>query len=360
MTGEAQQPQAAETDILAEAANAQFRAADFMGAGVVRGVAPAKVNLFLGVGDVRDDGRHEVTNVMHALALHDVLHVNALPLDTADADAARAAMEAGSERFAFGGPAENLLVSVEMVDKTVGIADAYSAGPEALSARDNLAFRAADLLAHELGRTEPERVLIRIEKQIPAQAGLGGGSSDAACVLRCLGAQWAADDAVVQQVACRIGADVPFFLQGGCALYDGAGERFVRELTPLRTPLVLVKPFAGVSTAEAYQAFDAAPCMPTQQQLAQVLQAEAAAEVPLFNGLANAAAQVQPEVAAVREWMSAQAEVDARRMLMSGSGSAFFAEMDSFAQASKVAAAAKQAGFWARPTSFARLRAQTA
>ena len=66
-----------EMDMLAEAANAQFRAADFMGAGVVRGIAPAKVNLFLGVGSQRADGFHDVLTVMHALAMHDVLYVNA-------------------------------------------------------------------------------------------------------------------------------------------------------------------------------------------------------------------------------------------------------------------------------------------
>ena len=175
---------ASVTDILAEAANAQFRAADFMGEGVLRGIAPAKVNLFLGVGPVRADGRHEVENVMHALALHDVLHVNACPLDEAFAHEAQDAIAAGSDALAFSGAEGQLLVSVDVVDKTTKLGEAQ-ASPLDVPAAENLAFKAAAALAEAAGRKTPEHVRIRIEKQVPAQAGLGGGSSDAACVLSC-------------------------------------------------------------------------------------------------------------------------------------------------------------------------------
>lgn len=352
-------PQATVTDILAEAANAQFRAADFMGAGVLRGVAPAKVNLFLGVGGARADGRHDVVNVMQALSLHDGLHVNATPLDDAFAKDAEAAIAAGSEVHAFAGPQDRLLVSVEMVDKTVGLGDERSA-VGTVPVTDNLAFKAVVALAQAAPRSFPsgEHVRIRVEKHIPAQAGLGGGSSDAACVLSCLARLWDLDAEALPSVAASLGADVPFFLEGGCALFDGAGERFVRTLDPLRTPVLVVKPFAGVSTKAAYVAFDADPQLPDPALLDQVQHARSADEVPLFNGLANAADAVQPEVARVREWLRTQEGVDARRMLLSGSGSAFFVEAGSFAEASKLAAAAKQAGFWARPTAFSRLRAQ--
>lgn len=348
---------ASATDILAEAANAQFRAADFMGAGVLRGVAPAKVNLFLGVGAVRADGRHEVDTVMHALALHDVLHVNATPLEDAFAREAKDAIAAGSDALAFADGKEQLLVSVDVVDKTVGIGD-VAVQPLDIPASDNLAFKAAVALAQATGRETPEHVQIRIEKQVPAQAGLGGGSSDAACVLCCLSQLWGVDAALTAQVAATLGADVPFFLKGGCARLIGAGDAFASTIEPARTPLVLVKPHVGVSTRDAYATFDADPVLPSEELLAQMRQARTAEEVPLFNGLANAADALQPEVARVREWLCAQDGVDATRVLMSGSGSAFFAEAGSFAQASALATAAKAAGFWARPTSLSRLRAQ--
>lgn len=348
---------ASATDILAEAANAQFRAADFMGAGVLRGVAPAKVNLFLGVGPVRADGRHEVTNIMHALTLHDVLHVNAVPLDDAFAKEAQDAIAAELIAHAFAGPHDRLLVSVDMVDKTAGLGDERSA-VGIVPIADNLAFKAAVALAEAAGREAPEHVRIRLEKHVPAQAGLGGGSSDAACVLSCLARLWNLDAEGLAPVAAGLGADVPFFLEGGCALYEGAGDRFAHALEPSRTPLLVVKPFAGVSTKAAYAAFDADPLLPSDSQLDEARSARSAEEVPLFNGLANAADAVQPETSRVREWLRAQDGVDAQRMLLSGSGSAFFAEVDSFATASKLAAAAKRAGFWARASALSRLRAQ--
>lgn len=353
------------TDILAEAANAQFRAADFMGANVIRGVAPAKVNLFLGVDRKREDGLHEVVNAMHALAMHDVVFVNVHASDSPEAEAANAALAAeaaASERLALVGPKQQLLVRVDMVDKVGALGEMPGAGDyegSVLACKDNLACRAAHALASALEREGAEYVHIRIEKQIFAQAGLGGGSSDAACVLACLARHWGVDDAaLLARVAGSIGADVAFFLEGGAALYDGAGERFARALAPLRTPLVVVKPQTGVSTKAAYEAFDAHPAFAPDALLARVEAAQDADQVPLFNSLANAAESVQPELAHVREWLCAQPGVSADQVLMSGSGSAFFAQMATFADASAVAARALQAGYQARATSFSSLRAQ--
>ncbi len=348
-----------EMDMLAEAANAQFRAADFMGAGVVRGIAPAKVNLFLGVGSQRADGFHDVLTVMHALAMHDVLYVNARPMTDDDHAEWERASQGVSARSACGGPSGKMLVSVDMVDKTADGAGAGESGAATVPVVDNLAFKAADALARMAGRDEALRVRIRIEKQVPAQAGLGGGSSDAACAIACLARQWGiADEQLLSEAAASIGSDVPFFLQGGCALYDGAGERFVHSLTPLQAPVVVVKPGAGVSTARAYAAFDADPQLASAGMREAVMHAQAADEVLLFNSLTKAADEVQPAVPSVREWLCAQGEVDPSRVLLSGSGSALFAEVDSFAAASRIAARAKGAGLWARPTSFSRLRAQ--
>ncbi len=346
-----------ETDILAEAANAQFRAADFLGPGVVRAVAPAKVNLFLGVGEHRRDGLHQVVTVMHALSIHDTVYVNALPLSGSEADDGAAAIKAGSPKLAFGGPDDRMLVSVDLVDKTNSL---FASGdPLELRAEDNLCFKAADQLARALGRTGSQQVRIHLEKHVPAQAGLGGGSSDAAAVLACLAKLWEIhDEELLQEVARGLGADVPFFLKGGCALFEGIGERFVRSLAPANTPLVVVKPSFGVATAAAYRAFDQDPQLPTESLLARTRAAQCAGDVPLVNNLTKAAEQVCPDLANVREWLASQRGIQADRVLMSGSGSAFFAEVGSFAEASQVAAAAQREGLWARTTSFSKLRAQ--
>ena len=98
--------------------------------------------------------------------------------------------------------------------------------PLPVAASENIVFRAIDALAHEVGRTEPDFLEVRLEKHIPHQAGLGGGSSDAAAAL--LGAARLVGDRprrsrVGARRAHRLGSDVAFFLHGGCACFDGDG-----------------------------------------------------------------------------------------------------------------------------------------
>ena len=126
--------------------------------------------------------------------------------------------------------------------------------------RENIVWRAARELWTTLGRRgQPRDVAVSIRKAIPMAAGLGGGSSDAACALRGLCALWevAPGHPCLQRVASRIGSDVPFFLDGGVALASGRGERVrrVRAVTPFW--VVLALPRWGVSTADAYRWFDA-------------------------------------------------------------------------------------------------------
>ena len=96
-----------------------------------------------------------------------------------------------------------------------------------MPAADNLAFKAADRLSRAVGRDLPEAIQLRIEKHIPAQGGLGGGSSNAAAVLVGLAKAWglAADDERVADVARSLGADVAFFLHGGCVPCSAASAR---------------------------------------------------------------------------------------------------------------------------------------
>lgn len=339
-----------DVDMLAAAREAQWSAAAFMGPGAVKLVAPAKVNLVLAIGEKRPDGYHDADTVMHALALHDTVYLR-VEAATADevAEAAAGAAAAGRDDVALGGPADNLLVSIDLADR-VG-ADLR------VPAAANLAFAAADRLARAVERDAPEHVQLRIEKHIPAQGGLGGGSSDAAAVLVGLAAQWglAPGDERVLACARSLGADVAFFLHGGCAQLDGVGEVLRRRLAPSGRAVVLVKPAVGVSTAEAYRVFDEYPTPVPASVLAAVDAAPCADAVPLFNNLAPASEALLPELAAVRQWLAER--VGEGAVLLSGSGSATFALVDTFAEASALATAATTCGWWARPTTLSGLRA---
>lgn len=338
-----------EVDMLAAAREAQWSAVAFMGSGTVKVVSPAKVNLLLSIGKRRPDGYHEVDTIMHALALHDTVYLRAEAATADDVARAAEAVAAGRSDIALGGPADNLIVTIDLADRT--------GFDLTVPAASNLASKAADALARAAGRTEPESVQLRLEKHIPAQGGLGGGSSNAAAVLVGLASQWglAPDDELVQATARSLGADVAFFLQGGCAQLGGAGEELQRTLAPSHKAVVLVKPAAGVSTAEAYRRFDEDPVPVPPVVLAQAQAAAAADEVPLANNLASAAEALCPELVAVRQWLAAEAGPDA--VLLAGSGATTFTVVDSFAEASRVATAALARGWWARPTTFSGLRA---
>ena len=174
--------------------------------------APAKINLRLAVGPRGEDGYHPLTTLMVALA----------------------------------GVAD--IVTAQRADRRV-VACPGLEGPA------NLAWKALDVLEAEVGRALPLEV--RIEKGIPAQAGLGGGSSDAAATLV------AADrihglglgDQGLERVAAEVGSDVPFFVRAGAQWARGRGERLRPAFAPAFTA-VLAKAPGGLSTAAVYAAFD--------------------------------------------------------------------------------------------------------
>ena len=166
-------------------------------------VAPAKVNLVLEVIGRRSDGYHNIDTVMTTVDLADRVRIT---------------------------PHSQLDVSLTG-EHAAGIAEA-----------DEISARAAQALAVACGR-EP-CVRIEVQKRIPHAAGLGGGSSDAAAVLRGLNALWDLDWPLerLEAVAAAIGSDVPFFLHGGVARCTGRGER-VEPLRDLRTlQMILLVP----------------------------------------------------------------------------------------------------------------------
>ena len=165
----------------------------------------------------------------------------------------------------------------------------------------------------------------------------------------------APDDPRIEAVAKTLGADVAFFLRGGCALYDGVGENFARSLVSRKDAVVLIKPEGGLSTAAVYNAFDANLDMPSDAQVAALQSAETAQQVPLFNGLAAVAGQLDENLAAIRTWALAQpGVVDA---MLTGSGSCSFAICETASDALALTAAAQAQGWWAASTYFTNIRA---
>lgn len=332
-------------DMLNAARNAQWEADAFLGYGSVKAVAPAKVNLFLSVGDKLPDGRHQVTTVMHSVTLHDTLYLHGEAVE--DVMMPGAELSAGQ---ALGGPCDNLLLSIDAVDK--GAAMALD-----IPAEENIIFKALDAYCRLVAFDQPYRVAIRLEKAIPHQAGLGGGSSDAAAALLAFARTLGHDPARPEllEAAQAVGSDVAFFFQGGCALMEGAGEQLAHSLVPAKRPVLLVKPPVGVSTAAAYEAFDREGCAVDPALVAQAQEATAANEVPLVNNLAPAAQAVTPELEDVQQWLASQDAVETT--LLCGSGSCFAAFTRSFDDAVALAAEAGKRGWWSRATSLSALRA---
>ena len=166
--------------------------------------------------------------------------------------------------------------------------------------------------------------IVRCEKRIPAEAGLGGGSADAAAVLRGLQKlHRMASDQELTKIALSVGADVPFCLYGGLARCQGIGEL----LTPFaaKEPLhfVLAKPPVGVSTRTLFEALPLPrPRAQTHAAMRELAQGDAASLAPfLSNALESAAVELVPEIGQYKERLLAAGALAA---VMTGSGSAVF------------------------------------
>lgn len=180
---------------------------------------PAKINLTLRVGPRRVDGFHDVHTLLQSIDLSDTLVISGRP-----------------GPFAFS-----------------------TRSKEVPADRTNLVWRAAELLWRAIGRDgEPHDARVRLEKKIPAAAGLGGGSADAAAALVGLNKVWRGRQSRRDLItlAATLGSDVPFFLFGGTALGTGRGEEVypVDDVRPLG--IVVIKPLVGVATADAYRWLD--------------------------------------------------------------------------------------------------------
>lgn len=296
---------------------------------VTKIISPAKVNLVLAVGEKQKSGFHEVQTIMHSLALHDTLSMR---------------------RFDDEGSGDGLQVMLKCESS-------FTIDPLLIKAEENIAYKAVVELAKALGRTQDETIEMILNKVIPAEAGLGGGSSNAAAALVGAATLWGVgvEDERVQEVASRLGADVSFFLKGGCARLSGKGDVFEAQLEPRSGFVLLVRPDAGVSTGKAYAAFDEDPVLPGSEYLSSIATLDAAANVSLYNNLEKAACSVTPVVAQVLEWGRAAAGEE--NVVLCGSGSAVCCIFDSYQAACEASVEARKHEWWTRVTSFSPLGA---
>ncbi|TGE36489.1 4-(cytidine 5'-diphospho)-2-C-methyl-D-erythritol kinase [Desulfosporosinus fructosivorans] len=265
--------------------------------------AYAKINLALAIHGIREDGYHELQSVMQSIALHDIVRVRR---------------------------------HGEKVVCRCG----------ALSGPGNIAYKATMLFLEQLGRFEG--LEIEIVKNIPVQAGLAGGSTDAAATLRLLNQLYGEPlgREALLTLARKCGADVAFCLNGGTMWATGRGERLEALPTAPELDLVLTKPFSGVNTREAYRRFDLvgqsgyltktdwekALAQKTKQQIVDLL----------YNDLEPVSAQMVPEILVLKQHLL---ELDCYGALMSGSGSCVFGIAQGKQHAIEVAARLRKKGF---------------
>lgn len=287
---------------------------------------PAKVNLFLEVLSRRADGFHELETLMAPIGLYD--HVSLAANSTGSLSLAC--------RWARG------VEGYRTRHRNVGIG-VWEAIP---AEGDNLALRSLNLLRRRAGIGVGADVTL--VKRIPAAAGLGGASSDAAAVLVAANIAWGLDWSRPQlaEVAAELGSDVPFFLRGGPCLCRGRGEQIesLEGIKPLH--LVVVRPPAGLATAAVYRI-----CSPAEQpRRADAILAAArggdAVRVGrlLFNRLQEAAERLSPWIGRLRE---AFGRLDCLGHQMSGSGTSYLGLCRQAAHARAVAARLRAAGLGA-------------
>jgi 4-diphosphocytidyl-2-C-methyl-D-erythritol kinase len=288
--------------------------------------APAKVNLFLRVLGRRPDGYHDLESLVLPLDLADRVEVELA--DPSVEGGPGLSEEGGPDPSGKGGP------SVEG-GSAVGVQGRPELTEGVPTDGSNLAARAASALAARLGRSprpggprpDAGAVRIRLLKRIPASGGLGGGSADAAAVLRVLNRLWAPglDPVELAEVAAEVGSDVPALLAGGPVLMAGRGERVAPARGGRSLRLALVTFGRGVATPEAFGWWDS-DGGPTGPDPGAVIEAFEAGAGPaslgplLFNDLQEPVTRRRPDVRAALDRL-VEAGVPA---LVSGSGPTVF------------------------------------
>jgi 4-diphosphocytidyl-2-C-methyl-D-erythritol kinase len=258
----------------------------------------AKINLSLRVVGTRDDGYHELRTIFQSIALHDTVAVRAAP---------------GPFRLTCD-------------------------DPNCPADYTNLIWRAAERVWRAAGRRgAPRDVAVDLQKRIPLNAGLGGGSSDAAAALRAFGPLWRVDEARLRAIGRELGADVPYFFEGGTVLGLERGDLLFPLMDRPKAWVTLVLPNFGVSTAEAFRWWDS-DCAATAGGDARPPASARRAGDELVNDLERAVAGRHP---AIRRIVSRLRRSGAWHAAMTGSGSTVFGLFASQAAAVRAARAVR-------------------
>ena len=259
----------------------------------------AKLNLTLDVLDKREDGYHNLKSVMQAISLRDDIEI-----------------DVGT------GEPWSLLCSVEGIpcDET------------------NLAWKAARVFFDTIGK-DPDGLQIRILKRIPVQAGLGGGSADAAAVLRALNRHYDSPLSLpaLAELGAQVGSDVPFCVLCGTALVEGKGDR-IRKLPDMPDCIfVICKPDFSVSTPELYQKIDQKTIASRPNHQAMESAVLAGDLVQVVNHVSNVfdpvVTEEHPELNYIKSVMNTY---DGVGMQMTGSGSAVYCIVQEFETAAVI------------------------
>ena len=247
--------------------------------------AYAKINWALDTVGLRDDGYHLLDTIMQSISLHDDITIE---------------------------PDSRLFLSV---------ADA----PHVPCDESNLILRAAEALRRHTGTAAGASITLR--KRIPVGAGLGGGSTDAAAVLRALNDMWGLGlpEETLYEIGLSLGADVPFCLHGGLCRAQGIGEILTPFAAKKQWPLILIQPCRGLSTKQVFDALseEVSTHHPDIENSIRALQAGdmTVLAASIGNSLQNVSESLRPEI---RQAINALREHGARIAQMTGSGSAVF------------------------------------
>ena len=259
----------------------------------------AKVNLTLDVLGKRDDGYHDLQSVMQTISIRDDVEIN----------------------VGTGKPWRLLCTREDIpTDET------------------NLAWKAAKVYCDAMKR-DPEGLEIRVVKRIPSQARLGGGSADAAAVLRALNRHFGSPLSILAlaELGAQVGSDVPFCVVGGTAMVEGRGER-LRKLPDMPDCVFVVcKPDFSVSTPELYQKIDtvAIPHRPDNQAMESALLAGDLGKIAdnLYNVFDPVVTADNLELNYIKSICNSYGSLGQQ---MTGSGSAVFAILENFEYAAVV------------------------
>ncbi len=263
--------------------------------------AYGKINLLLDIIGRREDGYHMLNTVMQTVSVYDTLELSI------DADSPE---------------------GIEIVCDKEGFPLDSS----------NLIWKAAELFKEYTGISFGGKLIVKVEKNLPSQAGMGGGSADCAAMLKAMNTFFCTlkDEDELCELGAKLGADVPFCIKGGTRLCQGIGE-ITNKLPSIDCAFVIVKPDVSVSTPEAYKRYDLMKS-PPRSHLDYFLKSLASGNVfstsiYLFNVFE--AAIDQPEIAQAKQTLK---EAGALNTLMTGSGSAVFGVFENEKYAEQAAA----------------------